>query len=213
MKIKKLIILIAFAITLVILIPLFLNYISNLLVKYNLLLTSQAEFSAWLGFYGSYIGGIISGIITLFGVLLGFNLERKKFKKDKYINQLNEFVEFEVYLRTRLKPVYYMLDDMKDFTYTKVKDFSLKNDGDFMIMERDKEMYEKYLKELGNFSIEFHSSLSQFISSYDIFLEKYKAVYHNKKSDVISCDEIKMKIDESVKKIQNELDQAKNFKL
>lgn len=53
--------------------PFVINWIAN-----NVLITSQAKFESWLGFMGSYIGGIISGVITLVGVLVAFQLEKNK---------------------------------------------------------------------------------------------------------------------------------------
>ena len=63
-------------------------------------ITSQANFGDWLGFLGPYIGGVISGVITLGGVLLGFKRERKKNIDHRYlylskseIDELSEDIE------------------------------------------------------------------------------------------------------------------------
>lgn len=58
---------------------------------YNLLLKQDA---AIIGFLGSVVGGIISGGMTLFGVLLAFRLEKSHSRKSSFRNIENSFSTF-----------------------------------------------------------------------------------------------------------------------
>ncbi|WP_301108397.1 hypothetical protein [Sporosarcina sp.] len=69
----------------------------NLLATNDIFKGSSGDFNSWLGFWGSFFGGIISGILTLGGVYIGINHERKYSLYLRYIShkrQLDKFVEW-----------------------------------------------------------------------------------------------------------------------
>lgn len=47
---------------------------------------AKGEASGWLGFWGSYLGGLISGIFTFAAVYYAFNLQRKENKIKEILN-------------------------------------------------------------------------------------------------------------------------------
>ena len=56
---------------------------------------AKGEASAWLGFWGSYLGGLISGIFTFAGVYYAFNLQREENKiKEILKNYADVFTVF-----------------------------------------------------------------------------------------------------------------------
>ncbi|BAQ11320.1 hypothetical protein OXB_2849 [Bacillus sp. OxB-1] len=67
----------------------------NLLATKAIFEGTSGEFNSWLGFWGSYFGGIVSGVLTLGGVYIGINHERKYSLYLRYIShkrQLDKFV-------------------------------------------------------------------------------------------------------------------------
>lgn len=57
---------------------------------------AKGEASAWLGFWGSYLGGLISGIFTFAGVYYAFNLQREENKVKGILKSYAEV--FTVYM-------------------------------------------------------------------------------------------------------------------
>ncbi|MCM3361245.1 hypothetical protein [Niallia sp. MER TA 168] len=75
MKVRALVVWSLIVLVVLTLFPFCLNLIAN-----HISITSQADFSGWLGFLGSYLGGIISGagtIATLFFAFYQLHSERK----------------------------------------------------------------------------------------------------------------------------------------
>lgn len=84
----------------VVLTPLIINGVAN-----NYITDSPAEFSAWLGFWGSYTGGILSAIITLGGVYLGFRLDRKEKIRQAVFKNYSVMMDMTILIREISKDV------------------------------------------------------------------------------------------------------------
>jgi len=76
---------------LIFLIPFFINKLAT----YKFFKGTSGEFNAWLSFWGSYFGGVISGTITLGGVYLGLKHERNFSLFNRYATQKRKVERFE----------------------------------------------------------------------------------------------------------------------
>lgn len=56
----------------------------------DLFKNTNGDFSEWLSFLGSYVGGVISGLTTLAGIYIGMNIEKANRKNDMAIHNLEE---------------------------------------------------------------------------------------------------------------------------
>lgn len=66
--------------------PLFLNWLAKILKQFGFVAVGGT--STWISFYGSYIGSIVGGILTLGGVLITLKFTRNQLKEEKRLATL-----------------------------------------------------------------------------------------------------------------------------
>lgn len=66
----------------------------NILADNMMFKGTAGQFNSWLGFWGSYIGGIISGALTLGGVYLGLRHERNYSLFTRYYTNTKQYEDF-----------------------------------------------------------------------------------------------------------------------
>lgn len=129
--------------------PFILNIIAN-----NVEITSQAEFGSWLGFLGSYIGGIISGGITLGGVLLGFKWERKKNIAHRYLTVATEMEALSEGIEQTVESILNYKKLLKEGTITENPYLNT--------MDRDIDKYRKLESSCGSVDIQLFNEIKEF---------------------------------------------------
>lgn len=151
MKVSSIIIGSLVALVFLTLFPFGLNLVAN-----HVNITSQADFSGWLGFMGSYIGGILSGAITLIGVLIGFRFERTKNLVHRYLSMSVEIEELGEHLQDDIRELSVMRK-IVDKNPTLNLQEGMKN-----WLKNKREKYNKYEKICGSVDINLLREMKQF---------------------------------------------------
>jgi len=89
-----------FCIILLFLIPI----VVNQLMSFNIAKV-YGDTNSWIGFFGSYIGSIVSGLITFVGVLLTIKFTREESRREKLPEKINNIEECLDYIEDKLNEI------------------------------------------------------------------------------------------------------------
>ena len=141
---------------------------------------AAGESNAWIGFWGSYLGGLISGIITLAGVYYGFILqENKNAEREERKKILLIYSNF------------YKIRTMFDFLYEMTMWIDAKYEWDFKYIRDRLRKMQDYNEVMVGIDIDWHIELSNLLNDtnqiiHDIHsvgddLTRYKEIFGDKK--------------------------------
>lgn len=115
-------------ISLLIVIPIIINMLADKVIFSE----TNGQFNSWLGFWGSYIGGILSGLLTLGGVFLGLRHERNYSLFTRYYSNTRQYEDFLNWV-----------EDMKRIsTYTEINKEILENVIESMVENETEKIIE-----------------------------------------------------------------------
>ncbi|MFC9542264.1 hypothetical protein ACFTQ7_20650 [Lysinibacillus sp. NPDC056959] len=179
----------------IILLPLLINFIGNKMV-----FDSEGEYGEWLSFWGSYLGGVMSGALTLIGVSIGLKNEQRKNLTMRYLQNAKDINGFEDYLDetleiVRLYKVNNDIQELLDYSLEKCESYI---DKFYQIDLEFPKHLEEYKTELFGFRITL-----DYLESEDLLTRSYSISYHEKHFD--SFEKITKDLKNEHKKIQKEL--------
>lgn len=148
------------ALAVLLLFPFVLNFVAN-----HMEISSQGDFNGWLGFMGSYIGGIVSGAITFIGVLIGFHFERRKNLAHRYLSVSVDIENIGQQLE----------DDIRTMqTISKIvdKNSRIGQEDSINWFKKVREKYKKYEKICGSVDLQLLREMKQFNSYlFNLYIE------------------------------------------
>lgn len=138
--------------------------------------------NTWIGFLGSYIGAIISGIVTVFGVLLTIKFTREESKKDKLPEKINNLEECLDYLEDVLEDLDKLrMNDLSDVLYRKPSDRAkllFDVDANYLLVKRENfnDFIKTHVKKIRGYTVKVDTQAYQ---AFRKFTDKLDTDYKN----------------------------------
>ena len=160
-------------ITLLIVIPTVVNHLMSFKV-----IKVYGDTNTWIAFLGSYIGSIISGLITFLGVLLTLEFTKKESRRDKLPEKINNIEECLDYIEERLAELEMLTRiDMEEILSISTHERNLKLfdiDGNFILKNKTvtNNLTKEHVKIIRNYTVQIDTKAYEYFLNFNKTLAK-----------------------------------------
>ncbi|WP_369378773.1 hypothetical protein [Lysinibacillus fusiformis] len=178
----------------IVVLPIIINMTGKIIV-----INSDGEYGEWLSFWGSYLGGIISGALTLIGVSIGLKNEQRKNLTMRFLQNAKDINGFEDFLDETLV----LVDVSREKRDIPSLDHSLKKCENYIDKFYQIDLdFPKHLEEFKTELFGFKITL-EYLDSEDQLIREHSVNYH--KNNIDNFKDITRNIKIEYQKLKNNL--------